>query len=439
MTRTRLAVITGVVVVGGSLVAWGVRAAGSSEAMSGPSGPLVPTTRVTRGSIELSVTTIGELRAAKSAALIAPSIGGTLRILTLTPTGTSVKAGDVIAELDPTEQLYMLEQSRSELRQAEQEIVKRKADAAVQAAQDKVELLTARFDVRRAELDSVMDKDLIAAAEYSKRQLALQEAQRRVTQLETDAQSKVEASRAALTLVEERRAKAELAATRAQQNIESLVIKAPIDGHVVVRENRDASGGFFFSGMTLPEYRAGDNTFSGRPLADVFDLSGMEIRVKVGEQDRANVTAGQLATVASAALPGVKLTGKVLTIAGLAQSSFFEMAGPMRQFDASLQLDKPDPRLRPGTSVDVVLAGQRVENVLQVPVQAVRQKDGKPVVYVQTPSGFEPKIVKVRYRTESRAVLEEIDEGTVIALVDPTASARPTSSPTGPAAAGGLK
>ena len=37
--------------------------------------------------------------------------------------------------------------------QAEQEIVKRKADAAVQAAQDKVELLTARFDVRRAQLD----------------------------------------------------------------------------------------------------------------------------------------------------------------------------------------------------------------------------------------------------------------------------------------------
>jgi HlyD family secretion protein len=439
MTRTRLAVITGAVLVGGSLVAWGVRAAGSTEAISGPSGPLVPTTRVTRGSIELSVTTIGELRAAKSAALIAPSIGGTLRILTLTPTGTSVKAGDLIAELDPTEQLYMLEQSRSELRQAEQEIVKRKADAAVQAAQDRVELLTARFDVRRAELDSVMDKDLIAAAEYSKRQLALQEAQRRVTQLETDAQSKVEASRAALTLVEERRTKAELAATRAQQNIESLVIKAPIDGHVVVRENRDASGGFFFSGMTLPEYRAGDNTFSGRPLADVFDLSGMEIRVKVGEQDRANVTAGQLATVASAALPGVKLTGKVLTIAGLAQSSFFEMAGPMRQFDASLQLDKPDPRLRPGTSVDVVLAGQRVENVLQVPVQAVRQKDGKPVVYVQTASGFEPKVVKVRYRTESRAVLEEIDEGTVIALVDPTAAAKPTSSSTGPAAAGGLK
>ncbi len=99
--------------------------------------------------------------------------------------------------------------------------------------------------------------------------------------------SRAEASKAALVLVEERRAKAELSATRAQQNIESLVIKAPIDGHVVVRENRDAAGGFFFRGMTLPEYRAGDNTFAGRPVADVFDLSAMEMRVKVGEQDRA--------------------------------------------------------------------------------------------------------------------------------------------------------
>jgi hypothetical protein len=46
----------------------------------------------------------------------------------------------------------------------------------------------------------------------------------------------------------------------------------------------------FFSGMTLPEYRVGDNTFAGRPIADVYDLSGMEIRVKVGEADRGNVT-----------------------------------------------------------------------------------------------------------------------------------------------------
>jgi len=54
--------------------------------------PLVPTTKVTRGSLELGVHAIGELRASKSANLVAPSVGGTLRILTLLDAGDSVKA-----------------------------------------------------------------------------------------------------------------------------------------------------------------------------------------------------------------------------------------------------------------------------------------------------------------------------------------------------------
>ncbi len=262
--------------------------AGRNGAAAAPAGdPLVPTTRVTRGPLELSVHANGELRASKSAMLIAPSVGGTLRILQLLDAGVSVKAGEVIAEFDPTEQQYALEQAKSELEEAEQQIVKKKADLEVQSAEDRVELLTARFDVRRAELDNLADRELISANAYAKNQLALEQARRRLEQIAADSKTRIDTNRAALALVEEKRAKAELAATRAQQNIDSLVLRAPIDGLVVIRDNRDASGGFFFSGMTLPAYRAGDNTFAGRPIADVFDLSGMELRVQVGEQDRA--------------------------------------------------------------------------------------------------------------------------------------------------------
>ena len=56
-----------------------------------------------------------------------------------------------------------------------------------------------------------------------------------------------------------------------------------------MRENRDAAGGFFFSGMTLPPYRVGDTVNPGAQVIDVFDISGMEVRALVNEQDRANV------------------------------------------------------------------------------------------------------------------------------------------------------
>ncbi len=401
--------------------------------------PLVPTTRVSRGPLELSVHAIGDLRASKSAMLIAPSVGGTLRILKLLDTGMSVKAGDVIAELDPTEQLYALEQARSELAEAEQQIVKKKADLEVQAADDAVTQLTAKFDVRRAELDNLADKELISANAYAKNQLALDQTRQRLEQVQGDAKTRIETNKAALTLVEEKRAKAELAAQRAQQNIDNLVLKAPIDGLVVIRDNRDAAGGMMFGGMTLPAYRAGDNTFAGRPLADVFDLSGMELRVRVGEQDRANVTVGQTAVVYSDALAGVPLTAKVSAIAGLTSSDFFDVSGPVRQFDAMLKLDTVDPRLRPGTSVHVELKGQKVDSVLQVPLQAVRLKNGKPNVFVKSGSSFESKEVKVLYRTETRVGLEGLPEGTIVALVDPVAVSTAASAPKSGAGSGPVK
>jgi multidrug efflux pump subunit AcrA (membrane-fusion protein) len=435
MTRRRLLGGATVVVLL-ALVAIGAVRIGRGGAAAAPADdPLVPTTRVTRGPLELSVHATGELRASKSAMLIAPSVGGTLRILRLLDAGAAVKAGEVIAEFDPTEQQYALEQAKSELEEAEQQIVKKRADLEVLSAEDRVELLTARFDVRRAELDNLTDRDLISANAYAKNQLALEQAKRRLEQIAADSKTRLDTNRAALALVEEKRAKAELAAARAQQNIDSLVLRAPIDGLVVIRDNRDASGGFFFSGMTLPAYRAGDNTFAGRPIADVFDLSGMELRVQVGEQDRPNVTIGQPATVWPDALPASPLTAKVTAIAGLASSDFFDVTGPVRQFEVTLTLDRSDPRLRPGTSVKAILAGRRVDNVLQVPLQAVRLKNGKPAVFVRTTAGFEAREVTVAYRTESRVGLGGLDENTVVALVDPVAASSAAASPTRAASA----
>jgi hypothetical protein len=272
----------------------------------------------------------------------------------------------------------------------------------------------------------------VSANDFARRNLALEQAKQQLARLEADAKTRRETDKAALSLVEEGRAKALLAMQRAKQNIDSLSVKAPMDGLVVVRSNQDAAGGMFFSGMSLPEYRAGDNTNAGRALMDVYDLSGMQLRIKVNELARANVAVGQDAEVISDALPGAVFKAKVSTVAGsVVTSESWDISGPSRQFDAALTLEKPDPRLRPGTTVRVVLRGKKVDDVLQVPLQAVRQKNGQPIVYVQTADGFETRNVKVVYRTESRAGLEGVTEGTVVALVDPTVAPAAGSSASG--------
>ncbi len=116
-------------------------------------GNVIPTARVAQGDVPVVVHATGELRPLRAQALVAPSVGGPMQILSIAATGTPVKAGDVVVEFDQSEQQERLETAKSELAQAEQEIAKMRADAVVQGAQDDVTLLTARFDVRRGELD----------------------------------------------------------------------------------------------------------------------------------------------------------------------------------------------------------------------------------------------------------------------------------------------
>ena len=73
--------------------------------------------------------------------------------------------------------------------------------------------------------------------------------------------------------------------------------------------------------------------------------------------------------------------------------------------------------------------------MLYVSRQALFEKDGKPVVYARNGRGFDARPVKVRFRSESRAVIEGIEEGTEVALVDPEARTKGPQKPAAPGAA----
>ena len=187
-------------------------------------GSAVPTARVSKEPLNLTVHAVGELRAGRTVTLVTPPVGpGALRIVNVIQTGMPVKKDDVVMEFDPADQQFALEQAKSEVAEAEQEVAKMAADAAVQRAQDDVALLTAKFDVRRAELD-VMGNEFIAAVTAQKNVLSLEEAQRRLAQLNEDVKSRAANNQASMAVAQEKRQKAMLAMQRAQQVIDSLVM-----------------------------------------------------------------------------------------------------------------------------------------------------------------------------------------------------------------------
>jgi multidrug resistance efflux pump len=382
-----------------------------------PTVRVVPTTRVQKGTLEMDINTVAELHTPHSSMVVAPSVSGTLQIIHLLKTGAAVKAGDVVVEFDPSEQEFNLEQSRSQLAEAEQEITKAKADAEVKQAEDKVALLKAKFDVRRAELE-VSRNELVSEIDAKKNLLNLDEAKRRLAQLEQDVNSRAASNAASIALLEEKRRTALLGMQQAQRNIDNMKVKAPIDGLVSVKENMDASGGMMFPGMQLPEYREGDLVYPGRFMAEVMDVSQMEAVAKVFENDRPNVSLGQSAEIHVDAQPDAVFQAKVKTIAGMASKRDWG-TDTIKRFDVTFDLLSHSAEIRPGTSAEVLVKGAQIKDQLYVPTQCVFDKDGKLVVYVKHGDRFEPVEAKIKFRTENRVALENLAEGTEVALVNP--------------------
>ena len=392
----------------------------------------IPTTRAQRGDVDVRVHTLGELGPRKSIILSAPPSDRMLQLVTLLPAGSLVQDDTVVLAFDPAEQQYKLDQARSELEEAEQELAKLDADTKVQAADDQVTLLHARYEVRRAELE-VSGNEFVGAIEAKKNELALEEGKRALEQIRADVQTHADSNRAGRAVLEEKRNKARGAMQFAQRAIESMVVKAPMAGLVIVKENQDAAGGFFFSGMSLPEYREGDTVQSGRGVAEIVDLSEIEIKAKVSENDRESLGTGASADVSVEGAPALPLTGSTKGVSGLAARAFWD-PGAERQFDASFRLNRSEPALRPGMTARVVIAGQRLTRVQHLPRQVLFEKEGKPVVYVRTSTGFVPTPVRVVRRTESRVVVEGLAADAEVALTNPerpagSRAARPAAAP----------
>jgi HlyD family secretion protein len=395
-------------------------------------GNVIPTARVVEGDVPVVVHATGELRPMRAQALVAPSVGGPMQILSIAATGTPVKASDVVVEFDQSEQQERLETATSELAQAEQEIAKMRADAAVQGAQDEVALLTARFDVRRGELD-VQGAGAGIKSEIDKQKLilTLEEAKGRLAQLQEDLKSRAATDRASLAVLEEKRNKAKLQMDNAQRNIDNMTLRAPFDGLVAVKDNDMNNAAW--AGVVVPEFRAGDTVFPGRQIAEVLHQSGIELIAKVSEYDRAHLNAGQKADVTIHAVQGKNLPATIKAVAGASRREVWAWNDPTRTFDVTFDVTGTDPAsLRPGLTTQVRVTGAPIKAARYLPRQALFEQDGKPVVFVRQGRSFEPRAVELSDRTETHIVVTNLPVGTEVALRNPLADEKKGAGSAGP-------
>ena len=86
--------------------------------------------------------------------------------------------------------------------------------------------------------------------------------------------------------------------------------------------------------------------------------------------------------------------------------------------------------LRPGLLADVEILVDEIKDATTIPMQAVFDRDGKNIVFVKTPTGFEAREVTAARRTESTMVISAgLKPGEVLALSDPFAVKKTAAAP----------
>lgn len=339
----------------------------------------VATTRVRRGDVVVRSYTRGELRATRSVTLIAPNLFGTVQVNRLAPLGSFAHEKDLVVEFDDSEVNSRLEEKQLELEQIDEQIKKAEADVAVRNNQDQVDLLTARFEVRRAELE-VKRNELLAAIDAKKNLLALDEAKRRLKQLESDIKSRQAQSEAQIAVLRANKSKGLLELSREKARLQQVKMLSPMTGLVAIRQNRP---NFFFPGMQIPDIREGDQLNPGIPVADILDLSDLEILARVGELDRANLREGQEVSIQLDAIPGKKIEGNIKSMSGTATANIFSN-DPAKKFDVVFGLDMKQLFTVLGVKPE------RIQQILAVAEQNRRKPVNPPAMIQAVAKGGSP-------------------------------------------------
>jgi multidrug efflux pump subunit AcrA (membrane-fusion protein) len=294
----------------------------------------IPLTKVQRGDVVIRAFTRGELRAVRSVTLYAPNLNGTVQVTALAPVGSLAKEKDLIVEYDDSERQAALEEARLSVQSVDEQIKMAKANLAIQQSQDSVTLLKTRYDVRRAELE-VQRNPIIDAIDAKKNMLQLEQSKRALQQLEADIKMRQAQADSQLAVLNEQRNRSLIDVTREMQRIAQTKALAQITGLVSIKQNR---AGFFNFGQQMPDIREGDTLQPGMPVADILDLSELEVWTKIGELDRANLREGQDAVLQLDALPDKQFHGRIKAMSGTATADVFS-GDPSKKFDVIFSID----------------------------------------------------------------------------------------------------
>ena len=398
-----IAVIAIAVAVAGAGAAWKL------WPQRDPAGNRLPTATVTRRTLSSSVLATGAVKPQVGAEVrVGARISGKVERL-LANIGDQVKRGQVLAELEKSDLEARVTQRRAELQMAEAKLaaIKSLRPREIEKTQADVDKWLATVELNRKELwreEELLKQNLSSqqARDRAKEQFAVSEAQLTSARkaLELVKTGYEEDIKQALADVE--RAKAVLANDNIQ--LSYATITAPIDGVIGLVSTQE--GETVAAGLSSPTF------------VTIIDLNRLQVDTFVDEVDIGKVKPGQVATFTVDSFPSREFAGKVVAIYPKAV-----IQENVVNYDVVVTITGPyDGLLRPEMTASVTISLEARENVLAVPVKAVKREGGKSVVHVLANGRPQPREVKVGWKdSQWIEVLSGVEEGQTILLDVPAA------------------
>jgi multidrug resistance efflux pump len=319
--------------------------------------------RVHRGRFVRELTLTGEVEAARGEMIAVPNLPSwNTSIKWIADDGTQVHRGDRVVELDNTQFTSGLDAKRQAVAQAEEELQQKDAEGEADLLQKKLDVDSKQADYEKTKLDAAVPKDVISARDYEDRQIKFKRATVELAKARSLLRSQLTAAksdRANLVLNLEK-AKREL--QTADDAINALILRAPRDGIVVLKDHP-------WEGRKIKE---GDGVWIGFPLAMIPDPDSLRINASLPDVDDRKIAAGMPATVILDAYPSIVFPGVVGTISAVAQENTTNRQSLRRAFRVAIKLGKLDPvRMRPGLSARVIIRRQAIDDALLIPRAAL--------------------------------------------------------------------
>lgn len=314
--KTRWILITGVVVIAGG----GLYLAKRSQAEPAPTKDAALRVDVKKHDFQIEVVDTGKVQPKERVEIKSKVAGQVIEVLV--DEGAKVKKGQLLLRLDPTD----------------------------------FERDTARADADVAQAKNALE---YAQLNYERKKRGLSD--RGVAQIEVDlAANEVKSKTIALK-------SAEIALATSRDRLRYTRIDAPLDGTVIEL-------GIKVGEVVTPGVQ---QTFEGRPLLTIGDLSTLIVRSELNQIDIAKIALGQEAILTFDALPGKTFHAQVTKSAPAAVKP---KGKEIEVFPVEAIVSDADLSIKPGMTADVRYQIETKPNVMAVPIEAVVKESGKSFV-----------------------------------------------------------